>query len=250
MPDSAASLVDGFKTYFSVQLALGEETRRHCHHVRYRVYCEDMDFEPAARFPDQLERDTFDSEARHCLVLHRASGLPAACLRVVAASEEQRLPFEEHCLPSVYTGHAGLLESNRQGLCEISRMAVDRHFRRRAGESRSILGHTAHPGPSSDERRSFALLAAVTTLAGFAAAELDGREHIFAMMEPRLARLMRSYGFPMEQAGVPWEYHGERVLYHTEPGLLLDSLRGDLAALFDHIRSGFRDQLSAARQVA
>jgi N-acyl amino acid synthase of PEP-CTERM/exosortase system len=243
-------LVQSFRDYFSISMASSDELKRQAYRIRYRVYCEDMRFEPADQFPDRLERDEFDEYSQHCLVTHKASGRAAGCMRLVNAEDGQSLPFEKHCLNSIYTDSAVNLFEQRGSVCEFSRMAVDRSFRRRPGEGHSRIGELDALDYSHRERRSFSLIGVATTLAAFAMADLSGRNRVYAMMERYLPRLLRRSGFRMEQAGEFIEYHGRRALYFTATDEVIGSLRPELRELYEAISRDFRAELNDSENVA
>ncbi len=54
--------------------------------IRYRVYCEEFQYEPPILSRCQ-ETDEFDATSSHCLVMHKATGMPAGCARLVQAGE-------------------------------------------------------------------------------------------------------------------------------------------------------------------
>jgi N-acyl amino acid synthase of PEP-CTERM/exosortase system len=218
--------------------------------IRYRVYCEDLNYEPAQNFPDGLERDDFDQHAMPALVTHQSSGMPAGCVRLVQAEDARAMPFEQHCINSVYTTYLEEISQHREQVCEFSRIAVDRNFRRRPGESDNRVGELGALDYSHPEHRSFSLIGVATTLAAFVMADLSGRGQVFAMMAPRLPRLLRRSGFLMEQAGDITEYHGQRALYFTTVERVVEHLRPELRELYNAIHRDFSEQFTARWEVA
>ena len=243
-------LWESFEEFFSLSVTSNAAQSRDAYRIRYRVYCEDMQFEPADRYPNGLEQDEFDPYSQHCLVIHKRTGKPAGCMRVVQASEEQRLPFEKFCRASMYTQFAREASERRDSICEFSRMAVDRDFRRRSGETFTGIGEINALDTSHKERRSFSLIGVATNIAAFALADLNGRDRVFAMMEPHLPRLLRRSGFLMEQAGEPTEYHGQRALYFSRVEQLVENLRPELREFYDAVHKNFSGSLARRVNVA
>src|ERR1700684_376337 len=69
--------------------------------LRYQVYCVEKGYEPGY---DGMESDEFDSDARHVLLIHRASGEPVGTVRIVPsspASGGRGMPMTAVCAPSV-----------------------------------------------------------------------------------------------------------------------------------------------------
>jgi N-acyl amino acid synthase of PEP-CTERM/exosortase system len=250
MKQFTPSLLQSFQDFFTVRMATTEELKAEAYRIRYRVYCEDMQYEAADRFPDRLERDEFDAHSLHCLVTHARSGRPAGCVRLVEAGDGAALPFEKYCLDSLYTEYARDLYERRDSICEFSRLAVDRDFRRRPGEDHTRVGEVDALDCSHRERRTFSLVAVATTLAAFAMADLAGRNRVYGMMERHLPRLLRGSGFLMDQAGDFTEHHGRRAPYFTTVERVLAHLRPELLEFYNAIHKDFRTQASRARSVA
>jgi N-acyl amino acid synthase of PEP-CTERM/exosortase system len=100
--------------------------RRVAGELRYRVYCEERRWEPAARFPDRVESDAFDDRATHLLLRDRATGEATACVRLVlcdATDPAAPFPFEVSA-----AGHLDpdgpLARTPRTSIGEASRFAV------------------------------------------------------------------------------------------------------------------------------
>jgi len=250
MENNTHPLLESFREFFSINMATTPELKRDVYRIRYRVYCEDMQFEPAEQFPDNLETDEFDDHSLHCLVTHKRTGQPAGCMRLVEAGTELQLPFEKRCLNSVYTEFMADLYEHRDSICEFSRMAIDRDFRRRAGENHTRVGELDALDWSRREQRTFSLIGVAATLAAFAMADLTGRDRVFAMMERHLPRLLRRSGFLMQQAGDFTEYHGRRALYFNTVEQVVENLRPELRQLYNAIRRDFSTQISRAENVA
>ena len=90
-----------FQNYFSVEIAKTEEQKSQVYSIRYQVYCDEFGYESVDAFPDQEEKDEYDDFSLHCLIRHKKSGLPAACVRLVPAFDNKNrlipLPLELHC---------------------------------------------------------------------------------------------------------------------------------------------------------
>ncbi|HBR69268.1 MAG TPA: PEP-CTERM/exosortase system-associated acyltransferase [Rhodospirillaceae bacterium] len=121
---------------FSIVEANTDELREECYKLRYEVYCIENDFEDPTRNPNQMERDTYDIDAVHFLMVHNESGKPAGTVRVVLPKEEMEMdsfPMQELC------DHPILHTPGRPAkLCQISRLCMSKHFRRRDNDG-SVL---------------------------------------------------------------------------------------------------------------
>ncbi len=238
MSDCQSSLSDKFLQYFQVELATSDADKKAVFEVRYRVYCDEFRYEPGDRFPDKAECDEYDEYSLHCLIRHKSSNLPAGCVRLVPADvikDGGLLPFEKFCSESIDTAFVENLKADRNGMAEVSRLAVDRTFRRRAGEAATRFGEVEALDCSAAEKRTFSLIAIAGFLACAALAELSGRTDVFAMMEPFLPRLVKRSGIEWQQAGKTIEYHGERALYHIKTQDAVDNMVPELRSLYDAI---------------
>jgi N-acyl amino acid synthase of PEP-CTERM/exosortase system len=229
MDKDSASLVADFQRYFDLVLATTPAELESVYRVRYRVYCEEFHYEPAEAFPDQLEKDHFDIKSKHCLVVHKASGMPAGCARLVLADEHSLMPMEQYCSSAIDKALIRSYDGRRHTICEFSRLGVDGAFRRRPGERESRFGEISALDCSKREQRTFSLIAVSTILSALAMSELIERPHCFAMMEPFLPRLLKRSGFVVHPAGSEIEYHGNRSPFYfdtrEEYGVMAEALK-------------------------
>ena len=239
MPKKSASLVDDFQQYFNLALATTPSQLEDVYRVRYRVYCEEFQYESADAFPSQLETDEFDVIARHCLVSHKASGMPAGCARLVLADEQQLMPMEKFCSGAIDPKIIRAFDGKRHTVCEFSRLGVDGAFRRRPGEHESRFGEISALDCSQREQRTFSLIAVATVLSALAMSELIGRPHCFAMMESFLPRLLRRSGIVVKSAGEDTEYHGTRAPYFWETREVVSNMADELQDFYAAIYADF-----------
>lgn len=230
---SKPSLAKSFCQYFDVNLAVTPEQKRDVYRVRYRVYCEEFGYEPLENFPDQQESDEFDARSLHCLITHKSSGRAAGCVRLVAGAEQGEMPFEKFCPGTLDRDFLDSLDLDRTTVCEISRLAVDGAFRRRAGEDTTRFGEMESIDCTQQERRTFSMISVAAFLGATALTEGTGRRNVFAMMEPFLPRLLRRSGIPFERAGEDIDYHGLRAPYFTRTQEALQGMHEDLKELYD-----------------
>ncbi|MFK7977791.1 MAG: PEP-CTERM/exosortase system-associated acyltransferase [Halioglobus sp.] len=233
------SLVEDFARYFDLELATSPEQLAGVFAVRYRVYCEEFGYEPTAAHPDKLERDEFDADSDHCLVVHKSSSLPAGCARLVHATEDSQLPMEKFCAQALDQKVIRAFDGRRDTICEFSRLGVDGAFRRRAGEKLSRFGEISSLDIGKREQRTFSLIAVATILSAFAMSEMIERPNCFAMMEPFLPRLLLRSGIVVHPAGDEIEYHGIRAPYFFETTETIAGMAPDLQDFYAIIREAF-----------
>jgi N-acyl amino acid synthase of PEP-CTERM/exosortase system len=239
MEKESASLVEDFQRYFTLEQVTTAAQLEHVYRVRYRVYCEEFKYEAAEACPDKRETDEFDAMSRHCLVTHKASGLPAGCARLVLTDEQSLLPMEKFCSSAIDQKIIRQFDGRRDTVCEFSRLGVDGAFRRRPGERESRFGEISALDFSLREQRTFPLIAVATILSALAMSDLLGRPHCFAMMEAFLPRLLRRSGLFAKPAGEQTEYHGIRAPYYWETQEGVSTLADELKELYAAIHADF-----------
>lgn len=233
------SLAMHFQTYFEIGLAQTPSMLEQAYRLRFDVYCREFHYEKEVDCPGGLERDEYDRYSRHFMVFHRASGASAGCVRMiepVAEDPDFRLPMEKHCGDTLNHPVYDPRRMPRTGIAEISRLAVHTTFRRRRGESESPMGALLHEGsPSEQERRTFPLISLALFAGAVAMMTLNRREHLFVMMEPRLARRLHGVGFPFAPVGDVVDYHGLRAAYHVTVDDIVNGIRGEMREIYRFI---------------
>jgi len=211
------SLIETYNDYFDIEIADTPALLRESFALRYQVYCVENAFENAAEFPDQLETDAFDRRAVHGVVRYRPTDFVVATVRLVLPDPENAsvpFPIERNCAASFAASglSAGMLP--RRSLAEISRFAVSKELKRRAGEAETISGVGPDPdayiGPINNGKRliphvTLGLFAAIVQMSA-----ANNITHWYAVMEPSLLRLLTRFGIEFTPIGEPVDYHGLR----------------------------------------
>ncbi|MCB1688776.1 MAG: PEP-CTERM/exosortase system-associated acyltransferase [Halioglobus sp.] len=250
MENTRVSLVEDFQRYFSIEQVTTPAQLESVYRVRYRVYCEEFHYEPTDACPNQLETDEFDVHAVHSLVVHRASGMPAGCARLVQADEQRLMPMEKFCSAAIDQDILRSFDGRRDTVCEFSRLGVDGAFRRRPGEHESRFGEISALELCSREQRTFPLVAMATILSALALSEVIGRPNCFAMMEPFLPRLLRRSGLLARPAGDQIEYHGTRSPFYWETREGVSTLGDEFREFYDTILADFTGSTSSGQRSA
>ena len=244
--DSTLTLAENFQRYFAVEFASTPAQLQQVFAMRYRVYCEEFKFEAPEAFPERMESDSYDPIAQHCLVRHRATGIPAGCVRMVPTFSTRQidpLPFEKYCADSLDEAFINRLALPRAQLCEISRLAVDGRFRQRKGEQLSRFGQPRAFQISAEEQRSFSLISVACFLAATVLTEVSGRCYVFAMMEPFLPRMLQRSGIHFQRAGQDIDYHGKRAAYFVTTQATLAHMYPQLRELYGSIKSSLQESV-------
>ncbi|MGI0116737.1 PEP-CTERM/exosortase system-associated acyltransferase [Zooshikella sp. RANM57] len=243
---SADELGQHFRQYFRPVLAATHSLVVEAHRIRYDVYCKEMKFEDDPG--NFMEIDEFDYYAQHGLISHKGSQSFCGCVRLVVPPLSNRfakLPIEKHCSNAIDKDIIDISKMERGTFGEISRLAVRSQFRRRNTDAKTPSG--APPTKSSfqeNERRHFPQLAVALYLTGAAIAMLNNIRHVFAMMEPRLAKHMNYQGIMFQQIGPAVDYHGIRAPYYINDKALFESLPPVLHTLYTAIYEELREQFS------
>lgn len=235
---SSDTIANLFWRHFEPVVAQSQEDRLAIHRIRYEVYCREFGYEREEDCPHQLEVDAYDRGAIHCLVRHRDTGLAAGCVRLVLpppTTPSAPLPLERFCGESIDSEDLHPAAMPRSRIAEVSRLAVISRFRKRADELRTPIGHTA---PAADSRH-FPVIAMALSLAAAAMMGLTGRRYSYAMMEPRLARLLSRSGLNFARIGRIADYHGLRAPYTLTLDKALREMRPELRALYQGIHEHF-----------
>lgn len=235
----SVDMAEQFHRYFNILPANTTDLKEKIYRMRYDVYCEEFHYEPSETYPDAMERDEYDAYAWHALVVHRSTGQPAGCTRIVPAGHgniNTPMPFERYCRESLDMEYLDKLNLPRSTMCEASRLAVHTNFRRRHGESATRYGHIQSLGIGPEEQRIFPLIVVAISLATTALTELTGRTNMFAMMEPFLPRILRHIGYDFTQIGKQVNYHGRRAAYMVGTESVLKGLKPEYRKFYQSIR--------------
>ena len=229
---------------FTVSIVTDEEDLRDIYRLRYKVYCDEWEFENPDRHENGLEIDEYDKHAVHFAVKDD-SQKTVGTVRLILHSEAG-FPVEKYCDidPDKKAAPA-------ESTAEISRLAISRVYRRRSedkylygpDEERRIIGgfdrpynyaenrthfrrtddryrnkpgHTRSRSVSNDERRSRHEL--VTSLYKAVYHESKRRQltHWYAVMTKGLIILLNRFGFHFHPIGDSVDYHGIRTPYLGE----------------------------------
>ena len=242
MRSNRCNLNEIFFRHFDVRLVSSAEQEDDAARIRHRVFSEECGFEPVAQCG--RESDVYDKNSQQCLIYHRGSGLPAACVRVIFPKKYKRMAIEDLCRDLVHVQYREKIAERPNEVCEVSRFAVDPAFRRAPANGFLEIPGTGRYPLSDMNRAAFSALSTVALLAALAIAEQNGRQWLFSVMEPRTPRLIRlSAGVQFEQAGEPFEHFGTVVPYCVSSDDAVDQLRSEFAPVYQTVkyRIGERD---------
>lgn len=235
-----------FSTYLTSLCANNDALRHEVYRIRHEVYCEELQFEPVK--DNGEEKDEFDTYSLHCLIRHISSGQHAGTVRLVTPQTEgQFLPIEKYCLTSITDTARSPVQFARKDVCEVSRLAVPKAFRRRqmdnyAGAALGLINQDTY---SETELRCFPFIAVGLYFSAAALALQNGIKHAYVMIEPRLARSMGFVGIKFHQIGPVVDYHGKRAPYYINQELLYKNLTPGFKIMLEHIQRSLKEQPSS-----
>lgn len=240
----ATAISKHFSTFLSPVVANTASLKEEVYRIRHNVYCEELKFEPLVE--NGLETDEFDAFSQYCLIQHLNSNAYAGTVRLVTPKEAgQLLPIEKYCLDSISHDEFTPDKFDRNQICEISRLAVPAHFRRRAmdrfdGAATGVINEATY---SEAELRCFPFIAIGLYLSAASLAFNQGINHAFVMMEPRLARSMRFLGIKYIKIGPTIDYHGQRAPYYINAQILLKDLAPSFKYMLKDIQTQVQKQM-------
>ncbi|PXY00263.1 hypothetical protein CR157_05860 [Halomonas sp. LBP4] len=245
---SITELFDCFRNEFSFKLPCNEQEKRRAFHLRHDVYCAELHYEPPTDAERQLEYDVFDDHAIHCVVEHNQTGLTVGCMRVVLPRFGCDLSGRK--LPLLTYGGQSLTHPSlhpdsfpRENICEVSRLAVHPSFRKARSNIAGVKEKDIHDLEAKHRSLpvGLSLFFAATAIVGMAK-----RQHVFAMMEPRFARLLKISGLSFQQVGDLIDYHGPRAAFYIDQRQAETAMHEELKPLYRHIKQQLSPQLAAA----
>jgi len=245
------NLAAPYHEYFKLEVASTEELKQVSHKLRYDIYCDEHGWEETEKFPDKMDNDKFDSWSEHYLLYHRGTKQYAGTVRLVKTHPDfpdQGIPMVLHYDGEFWDTPNSPLNMPMGSYGEISRLALHKMFRKRAGENETPdgLGKELFEW-NQTERRRFPHIALGLYLSAAAAGLSEGMSGVYAMMEPRLARHLKFAGINFVQVGDPIEFRGKRAPYYISREILLKNLdkplRGLLYAVADDMNINLKTKI-------
>ena len=207
-----------FYKLFDVVHADTPELKQEAHRIRYQVFClENEGYEDPAAHPDGMERDEFDDNADHALLIYKPMNLAIGAVRVIKANEEnwqKSFPLQSLC-DSRYL-HDELSVKNS---CEFSRLCISKERRnlikQEAKKLRRIFNNDDGLNLKIYEKPLLHIAMAIAPLGLIRGAfELTTKNNclnVFGVMEPFHIKRLENAGLVHETIGPVMDYHGKRV---------------------------------------
>jgi N-acyl amino acid synthase of PEP-CTERM/exosortase system len=184
--------------------------------LRYQVYCTECGFEDPKDHPDGIEKDEYDDYAAHFIAIDHDDNI-IGTVRLVNNSE-LGFPVEKFCNLDIDTSRIP-----KDGLGEISRLAISKAFRRRSGDG--VYGASdgtkgLEDRKAVDRRRKQPAIVLGLLKALYRESKWNGTVNWYAAMEKPLHILLKRYGFVFNPIGGEVHYHGYRTPYIARIGTI------------------------------
>lgn len=175
--------------------------------LRYRIYCQEVEFLDDGDYPDGAETDLYDQHSMHFAALDRDNQV-VGTLRLIFDSEHG-FPLESHC-PNY---DQSKITFPRSQLAEISRLAVSKSWRRRKNDG--LYGmNSYHPAPDDNiperirAKRKRPIIVFGLYKQMYLESKRRGITHWYAAMEQKLNSTLKKFSFEFHAIGPEHDYYG------------------------------------------
>lgn len=222
-------------SYFRFFKSDTPELLNEIYRLRFKVYCEELNFLNPANYPDGLEIDEYDPYSIHFAAIDHEDEV-IGTIRLIKGADIP-FPIEVHCRLNVKINGNGL---HRKNLVEISRLAVSKKYRKRVDDGRTGMESYPIAKASEEERRELEMkefrrkrpeIVLGLYRMMYYESKLNNITHWFAAMEKKLWEVLSRYGILFTQIGEEVDYYGpvipylgqisdlERFIYQRNPEL-------------------------------
>lgn len=220
-----------YSKYFRMVNVNTEELKTIAYQLRHNVYIEEFGYH---------EFDEYDEYSLHCLLFHKPSNQAIGYIRLIPQIKKfnNQLPIEKFYNEPFDFNATRINKVERTNIGEVSRMAVMSSFRRRVSDNyRMDQEHLKQPENiiSPNNRYPINYLPMCLVSAAMHFAFVGNMKYCLAMVEPKLAILLRRLGVQFDQIGKPFEFFGTRVPYVFYPESTYKNLSPEFRILSDKI---------------
>lgn len=213
--------LSAFDQYFEILAASTQEQVKQTQRLRFEVFSLERQIFSQDQYPDGIEFDTYDKRCVHSLLMHRATSRVAATVRLVLSDgnhPSEEFPLEKRLQGPLYYEDLDLRTVPRSSVAEISRFAISKQFRHRAGDDtfsyedndRRVSVNQLAEDRRSEGRRSFPHISLGLLKAIVQMSTANGVQYWYAAMEPSFIRLLSRFGVKFHPLGPVIEYLGKR----------------------------------------
>ncbi len=226
-------MLNHYKKYFYTKSADTPELKNMAYQLRYQVYADKYGDDVFKREDKKkIETDLYDEHALHGLLFHRPTDTLIGCIRVVPFNKNNHnhLPLEtitRNFDPKLLS----LSDLRSPWAGEVSRMAIETSFRRRAYDIYFQLRDNVSGG-IANKRMKINYLPLCLLLIGLNLCKEANLDYSVALIEPRLAKLSSMFGIQLSKAGGVIDFHGKRAPYKIFHDASYDNLRPEVKKLY------------------
>jgi N-acyl amino acid synthase of PEP-CTERM/exosortase system len=227
-------LIEHYHEFFYVTRAETQELLDQAFKLRYEVYVTDCKYKfHNPHEVQKIEKDVYDGLAQHCLLFHKPTNKPIGYVRLIPYYENtgMLLPIENFGI-KFNKSTLWKLRTSKSG--EISRMTIHPLFRRRLNDQLYKL----YDNQSTESKRyKINYLPVCLTMASLALMSCNKLEYPVALIERRLAVLLKKHGLIYESIGSAIEFNGIRIPFMIFFQQSYDNLTIDFKKLFKVIKN-------------
>ncbi len=206
-----------YSKYFQMVNVNTQELKTIAYKLRHSVFHEEYGYyELGNSHYKNMEIDEYDEYSLHSLLFHKPSNQAIGYIRLIPQIKKHcnQLPIEKYYGKPFDFSATRVNKVERANIGEISRMAIMSSFRRRLSDNYRIdqepvkqAENIVHP----NQRYPINYLPMCLMSATMHFAFKENMEYGLAMVEPKLAILLRRLGVQFDQIGKPFECFGTRV---------------------------------------
>lgn len=230
-------LGEHFKKYFDLVFVNEQELKQEVYKIRHKVYCEELGWEETKQ--SGSETDQYDEFSYYCLLKHKRSGAYAGTIRMIIPpvdAPRTKLPLEDNCIEGLTEIELAPKIQTKGSYSEISRLCVTSDFRRRPNEQNKpfyVADIDGGTGPLTEEEiRCFPNIAMGLYLSVMALGNHLRHEHMYVVVEPRLAKRLHRFGLKFERISDDMDYHGKRAIFYLPREKFISDLSDELKELY------------------
>ena len=191
-----------------LKIPQGDPVLSEIYRLRYKVYCEEWEFEKKEDHPEEIEKDEYDEHSTHFVVRRKEEDRIIGTIRMINNSE-RGFPIEKHCR---IEANLSSIDKNRLG--EISRLAISKEYRRRATDKVYYDGSVLEDRTIDAMFKGSRKISNDIVLGLYKCVYKEGMEsdhrYLLAVMAKGLFVLLKRVGIVFEQIGPDQYYHGTR----------------------------------------
>ncbi|AFZ47772.1 hypothetical protein Cyast_1816 [Cyanobacterium stanieri PCC 7202] len=203
---SSENIID-YNNLFDICIANTDELQKESFHLRYRIYCQELNYEPLSKFPDKMEKDSYDSHSIHCLLRYNLTDTYIAGFRLILSPSNnynKKFPIEGFFPDAL----ANFQSVPRVKFAEVSRLMILPEFRNWSISNnincdQKDLVNYSFP-------TSFPLVTLHLYLSFIALLVEFDLDYGLALMQPKLARHSAIIGITSHSIGESIQFNGLR----------------------------------------